>query len=58
MARMIKAQHTGRCTYGCCASGNDLVKAKWSGKHRTAAKQAIKRSMKKRDRQNALKGES
>lgn len=57
MARMIKANHTGRCAYGCCASGNDLVKAKWAGTHRNPARQAIKRAMKKRDRRDALKGE-
>lgn len=57
MARMIKARHTGRCPYGCCASGSDLVKASWAGTHRRAAKQAIKRAMKKRDRQRAFKDE-
>jgi len=55
MAQMISAQHGVRCTYGCCGT---LPAAKYLGKRRSEAKTATKRALKKRDRQNALKGES
>lgn len=54
MAKMISAAHGVRCTYGCCG---DLPAAKYLGKRQSETKTAIKRSLKKRDRQNALKGE-
>lgn len=55
MARMILKEHNSTCPWGakCCAT---VVSGR--GRHKTQGKSALKRALKKRDRQAALKGES
>jgi hypothetical protein len=49
MTKMILAGNdTGKCPYGCCGT---LPDARHLGTHASASRKAVKRSLKKRDRQ-------
>lgn len=54
MAKMILAEAVGttgrRCQYGCCGV---LPASRWIGQHTNITKSAIKRALKRRDRQSA-----